>query len=1497
MSTHRIALVLALLVTMLVGACFGANTPTRAIAPTAAPTTPTTPRLTHPPSPIAHRPPSSPLDINLPSDSTGVANGTLAVRILPPTQARYADGAPVVIFVPGGDTAGSLKPALPGAEDTVRIVFLFPGGRDPVAGRKSDGTYDHRGPASIAALRDVILFAMGQRTTVDGKTIDDLLPTPVLHDNIGLLGASNGGNIAVAVAAQYGTALRGHLRYIVQWESPVSSQMVTVDLGGVRLDCPQGKRERLDVVNPRYHGYSFPEVDVDHSQIAYNPADARHPIFLDGNGDGRYTTIVDSRTGCRTPDLNGDGVLGLDEDWPLNGHLVEGKTYYSRPATQALADHNVFTTWPANVATPGEAAAYWDVREAVRLYDDALAAISDLEAMVLASYRDHVQSAVDHPHIRQAFEGWCAAMSCRDGREATALRPYIKLNPSLTYLAQADPALQPRTDIPDLPANIPPANWNAPASYTVPEDVPPDTLQIAAIWQMADRAHARTATPPPSSTSTPPPSPPSAAPTLWQTVAINPLHGWPSALGNHLKVFDIAVDETRGRAYLQGILTAGIAVIDTATNTLTATVDSGLGLATYHRTYLAVHPDTGTIYVADYSGKTLRRVAPESGGVSASVTLSGRPTHILLDPVANRVYLTMKEEHRIAVYDATSLALVKEVGVSPAAPLGMILDTTGSRLYVVDSRPPRAGRSHLLVLNTATLALETPLTFANPTNRPPVFVDLEPASGDLFVTTPEDLFRLAPSGAVRWRASLPDNAKAPFYWAVTGKVYLVSRNGISPVRSTLAVVDAVTGTVDTVVDLGLGGVQRAAFDHRTGTMYATTGEFTALVIVDARTYQVTKTLDLGNSVEDIAVAADGTAYFANRLGGSTVIAYRADTGEWNEFIAGGWPTGVDVDPALNRLFVLSHFDGTVSAYDLAADSLYPTRLATIPLGVQDVTDAISAQVVDTAHHRVITAHPEHDRIVIVDGEKLQVVKTIADIPSFAYRKDVQGRGHVQLAVDEARNKLYVFARGAHKVDVFDGNANYAYLRTIDLNGQPWDWADTFRDESLWMDSARGRLYVGPIIIDTATDAVVGTLPAGAGKVVVGQDRWFLYVLSLATSSTQSLIPDTRYQVSDIRYQMTLLDPQNHTVYVTFPLRPQTFVPPYFAVDAAHGRVYVGYMQAAEVDIYTWEETAPTPSPIPMLTPAPTATPGAGQAIDAAYLMAFLACDRRASNCRSPANHRVYLAQSDDGAHWSLVPDWTPYPGSVPDVIRRGDTIYVYTPGFVRRYRVRTQTWEAPVPVTLEDPVAAAFVDPSLTVDAQGRLVLFYLPGIPGQDPARCAPGQTTCVKRFRSATEVEGSDGTHFVADEGDRTRVTIGASDAASDPDIFYDGERYVLYISRGPRIQVFTSPTLRGEYTLWSCLPNNGFLTSAGGVGAGYFDAKTRQYWTYVAGQGGIRRAVHASLDRELTASDFSLVLNGNTVGLGPTYIVGSPGIAANTPGLPAVRRIMLPLIFHML
>ncbi|MBM3144926.1 MAG: hypothetical protein FJ010_08115 [Chloroflexi bacterium] len=303
--------------------------------------------------------------------------------------------------------------------------------------------------------------------------------------------------------------------------------------------------------------------------------------------------------------------------------------------------------------------------------------------------------------------------------------------------------------------------------------------------------------------------------------------------------------------------------------------------------------------------------------------------------------------------------------------------------------------------------------------------------------------------------------------------------------------------------------------------------------------------------------------------------------------------------------------------------------------------------------------------------------------------------------------------------------------------------------------------------------------------------------------------------------------------------------------------------------------------------SPSNSQAASETLTAPYLMAFHACETGgAADCHDPRNHRVYLAQSADGVNWSIVPGWQPFPGSVPDVIRRGETLYLYTPGRLTRYHLDTNTLDPSEQVEISG-LQGGYVDPSLILDDTGQLALFFLYGQPGSDPAGCAPSETSCLRQIGSATEVLGSNGAAFTLDDGQRASMTIDPSlqiKSFSDPDIFFNGDQYVLYISHGPSTSVWVSKELRGEYVLEPGLLQGMLALGIGGVPAGYFDPSSGQYWTYAhidrQGQTVIRRAVHDDLFHPLDESEFGIVISGESLGLGANFSVASPGFAVNHP-----------------
>ena len=283
----------------------------------------------------------------------------------------------------------------------------------------------------------------------------------------------------IAVAALEGEAVGDALEYVIQWETPVSSQIATRDLGRMLFQpINSGATGRTEFFNPNYVSYGPQVINVDYGRIAYDPGSI-YPVFIDGNGDGIFTVINGSHYQHPTPDLNDNGVLETNEDYGLDTYWfdsydTDGRVVYSRPVMKAIQRYGVFgNEWPSSVVTLDEAESYWDIRESVRLYGMALQKIPDLKGMYLLSDDDHVQSDPHKSHVHQAYDGW------------TRHTKWFKINPDKKYLVEVDPSLK---DLPirELGWGTPPAEWEDHASYCMPEAVRDQTYQIAAVHQMAD---------------------------------------------------------------------------------------------------------------------------------------------------------------------------------------------------------------------------------------------------------------------------------------------------------------------------------------------------------------------------------------------------------------------------------------------------------------------------------------------------------------------------------------------------------------------------------------------------------------------------------------------------------------------------------------------------------------------------------------------------------------------------------------------------------------------------------------------------------------------------------------------------------------------------------------------------------------------------------------------------------------------------------------------------
>lgn len=206
----------------------------------------------------------------------------LAVNVVYPKKPRYKDGAPVAIIVPGGSGPDGLGFDMHSAQmGFVEVRFSFPGGGHGKF--TSSGIYDYRGQECQKALRDVLLFAAGRMLDSEGRKVSEILPVKVSADNIGIVGWSNGGNIALVTMDKYASELQ-FLSWAAFYESPLGSMFFPPNLGSAD-----------DVVSNRHYRQgsgATGDCVVDYKNLCYDPYILRRPGEHKRKGEAEIAGVL-----------------------------------------------------------------------------------------------------------------------------------------------------------------------------------------------------------------------------------------------------------------------------------------------------------------------------------------------------------------------------------------------------------------------------------------------------------------------------------------------------------------------------------------------------------------------------------------------------------------------------------------------------------------------------------------------------------------------------------------------------------------------------------------------------------------------------------------------------------------------------------------------------------------------------------------------------------------------------------------------------------------------------------------------------------------------------------------------------------------------------------------------------------------------------------------------------------------------------------------------------
>lgn len=256
--------------------------------------------------------------------------------------------------------------------------------------------------------------------------------------------------------------------------------------------------------------------------------------------------------------------------------------------------------------------------------------------------------------------------------------------------------------------------------------------------------------------------------------------------------YGVAVNPAGTRVYLANWDYSNVAVIDTATNAVAAVVSVGK-----NPTGVAVNPAGTYVYVTnqgDSSGAPASTVGSVSvintatNTVTATVNVGGPRGGIAVDPTGTYVYVT--NNNSVSVINVATSAIAATVSVGNE-PIGVAVNPAGTYVYVANS-----GSNTVSVINAATNTLTAGLRVGSE----PAGVAVSPAGTRVYVTNQGDNSVSVIDAATNTVTATVSVGSGPYGVAVNAAgtyVYVANRGGTS-----VSVIDAATNTVTATVNVG-----------------------------------------------------------------------------------------------------------------------------------------------------------------------------------------------------------------------------------------------------------------------------------------------------------------------------------------------------------------------------------------------------------------------------------------------------------------------------------------------------------------------------------------------------------------------------------------------------------------------------------------------------------------------------------------------------------------------
>lgn len=297
---------------------------------------------------------------------------------------------------------------------------------------------------------------------------------------------------------------------------------------------------------------------------------------------------------------------------------------------------------------------------------------------------------------------------------------------------------------------------------------------------------------------------------MFDVIARIPVGDWP---------FGVTVSPDGSRAYAANVGCGTVSVIDTATNTVTATV----GFPPTHSLAVVGHPDGTRLYIGQYGVVSVVDMA--TNAITTNIPVSEAWLTMAILPDGTKLYAgcnTLGKDGSVAVIDTAAESVEATISVGDIQQCAPAVSPDGTRVYVSDH-----GGKRVAVIDTAT-------------NRIVGSINIGATPGAVVV---------GPDGT---------------------RLYVTSIASPDTVR----VVNTATGAVTATIPVREASVGIAISPD--GSLVYVTGAEETVSVIDTATDTVTAAIRVATSVGAVAATPDGSAmYVTNHIENTVSVVSRA----------------------------------------------------------------------------------------------------------------------------------------------------------------------------------------------------------------------------------------------------------------------------------------------------------------------------------------------------------------------------------------------------------------------------------------------------------------------------------------------------------------------------------------------------------------------------------------------------------------------------------------------